>query len=84
MKSGKWKSVYDMSGKTGVPESTLHRIIKAKETRDYLPGQVSKKVSWRDIDRTRPLKDNPETRKQILKIRSEGNGNFLIWHHYKI
>jgi len=56
-----------MSKKTGISEPTLHRIIKAKETREYLPGQVSEKVSWRDIDRTKALKDSPETRKILLE-----------------
>ena len=54
-----------MSKKTGMPEPTLHRIIKAIKTREYLPRQVSEKITWRDIDRTRPLKNNPEIRKDL-------------------
>lgn len=75
MKSGKWKSVNDMSKKTGIPQITLNRILLASKDREKLsPGT---NISWRDIDRTRTLKDSPETRKKLLEKHSEGEINAL-------
>lgn len=70
LQSGKWKSVNDMSNKTGIPNQTLYKILEAGKEREKL--RLGGTSSWRDIDRTRSLKDHPETRKKLLQKHSEG------------
>lgn len=74
-KTGKWKSIREMSDKTGIPNQTLYRILEAsKEREEFHLGGTS---SWRDIDRTKALKDQPETRKKLLDVNNKNNSKVL-------
>ena len=71
IKTKKFKSLRDMANKTGISQGTLSSIINSYKDRQTLSCS-SENVSWRDIDRTKSLKDHPETRKKLLQKHSEG------------
>jgi len=70
-KSGRYPSIRDMANKTGINQGTLSAIINANEVRHTL-SCCTDNVSWRDIDRTKSLKNYPETRKELLEKRGRG------------
>lgn len=71
MKTGRYKSIRDMSRKTGIPGTTLQEIILAHYEKEELL-LTGKRLTYNDLRETRILKDKPELRKQILKLREEG------------
>lgn len=71
LKKDKWKSVLDMSKKTGLGERTLSGIVLANKDKEELEIRSDSKISWMDMHETRPLKDMPEERKKVLKLKTE-------------
>jgi len=69
VKEGRYKSVSDMARKTGISSKTLNELILVhKERRE----QNLSSGTYHDITATRALRDQPEVRKQLLKLREEG------------
>ena len=71
IKAGRYQSIADMSRKTGVPETTLRALINAHKDREQLLVD-EKEITYQDIERTRPLIDQPELRKSVLQLRGKG------------
>jgi len=67
----KWKNVSDMSRKTGIGTRTLDGIILAHKDKQELEIGNTSKISWGEMHETRPLKDMPEERKKVLKLREK-------------
>lgn len=72
LQKNKWKNVLDMSRKTGIGRRTLEGIVLAHKDKEELEIGNDSKISWRDMHETRPLKEMPEERKKVLKLREEG------------
>ncbi|MCL0093243.1 ParB/RepB/Spo0J family partition protein [Dehalococcoidia bacterium] len=70
-KAGRYKSVKDMSKKTGIPRQTLEEIILAFYEKKEL-GATRGTLTYADMRETRLLKDKPELRRQVLKLREQG------------
>ena len=71
IKKKRYESIKDMSDKTGISQSTLQEIILAHQDRKSL-GVTSDILTYTDFRETKPLKDKPKLRKQILKLREKG------------
>lgn len=71
IKKKRYESIKNMSEKTGVPRSTLQEIILAHQDRKSL-GVTGDTLTYTDFRETKPLKDKPKLRKQILKLREKG------------
>ena len=69
-KAGWYKSLNDMAKKTGIPQTTLSEIVSAHEERKKL--ELPPVVTYTDIRETKVLREQPELRKRILKLREEG------------
>lgn len=69
-KTKRYKSINDMANKTGIPPTTLSRIIAASKERKNLG--LSSMITYQDIERTTPLKEQPKLRKRLLKRREKG------------
>lgn len=70
-KTGRYKSIEDMSKKTGIPQPTLEQIILSHYEKEEL-GIIDNTLTYNDLMVTRILKDEPELRKQVLKLREKG------------
>jgi len=70
VKGGWYKSINDMAKKIGIPRSTLSDILTAYEEREKL--ELSPVITYTDIRETKVLREQPELRKRILKLREEG------------
>jgi len=70
-KTGRYKSVQDMSRKTGIPRKTLDEIILAHHERKELGG-TGATLTYTDLRETRILKGKPALRKQVLELRERG------------
>ena len=70
-KIGKYKSIKDMSTKTGIPQTTLQEIMLAHYEKGEL-GIINDTLTYNDLMVTRILKDEPELRKQVLELREKG------------
>lgn len=74
-KAGKYTSYSDMMRKTGISESTISRTVEANAERHSLKNspmaKVVKNATARDLAETRHLKEVPEAREELLKIRVE-------------
>jgi len=70
VKAGRYKSINDMSKKTGIPYGTLSELITANKERKEL--ELSPVITYTDLRETRVLKDKPELRKQVLELREKG------------
>jgi len=70
VKTGRYKSINDMANKTGIPQHTLHQIIISSKERQEL--ELLSMVTYNDLMVTRVLKDQPDLRKQVLKLREKG------------
>lgn len=70
-KKGRYRSIHDMSKKTGIPQPTLQEIITAHYEKDDL-GISADILTYTDLQATRILKDEPELRKQVLELRGKG------------
>ncbi|MFX0142164.1 MAG: ParB/RepB/Spo0J family partition protein [Candidatus Hodarchaeota archaeon] len=66
---GKWKTISDMSKKTGIPRQTLDGVIYAYDKREEL--SAGRKITYRDIEKTKPLEDTPDDQKKLLKLREK-------------
>lgn len=66
-KIGRYKSISDMSRKTGIPQSTLSELITASGVRKDL--KLSSTITYGDISRTKGLKEEPDLRKKVLELR---------------
>jgi len=71
IEAGRYKTIADMSRKTGVPETSLRALINAHKDRKILHVDA-KEITYQDIERTRPLSNQPELRKSVLSLREEG------------
>lgn len=71
LKTKKWDSIRNMSNKTGIPSSTLTYMVESHVDRKELDLLTSEQISYRDITKTRPLKEMPEERKKLLKLREK-------------
>lgn len=65
----KWTNIPGMNKKTGIEERTLRYIITAHEEREEIG--ISSESTYQDIAMTRELKDMPEERKKVLKLREK-------------
>lgn len=70
VKAGWYKSLKDMAKKLGINQSTCFEIVSAHKEREKL--ELSPVITYTDIRETRIIKDQPELRKRILKLREEG------------
>lgn len=70
-KTGRYKSIKDMSKKTGISQPTLQEIIMAHNEKGEL-GITGDTLTYTDLRETRVLKDEPELRKQVLELRGKG------------
>ena len=70
-KTGRYKSTEYMSQKIGIPRPTLEQIILAHYEKKEL-GVIDNTLTYNDLMVTRILKDEPELRKQVLKLREKG------------
>ena len=70
VKAGWYESLNDMAKKTGIPQSTLSEILTANKEREKL--ELSPTITYTDISKTKVLRQQPELRKRILKLREEG------------
>lgn len=70
VKAGRYKSILDMSRKTGIPRQTLDALVSAykEKANQKLPSMAT----YEDVERTTPLRDQPELRKKVLKLRVKG------------
>lgn len=66
-KDGRYESIYDMSRKTGIPRTTLQELISAHQQRKDMDAKFE--VTYKDIIETKPLEEEPELRKKVLKLR---------------
>lgn len=71
IKAGRYKSVLDMSRKTGIPQSTLQEMTLAHLEKKEL-GITGDTLTYTDLRETRALKDIPELRKRVLELREKG------------
>lgn len=71
IKTGRYKSVQEMSRKTGIPRQTLEEILLAHNEKKEL-GATGGTLTYTDLRETRVLKDRPELRKQVLELRAKG------------
>ena len=71
IKAGRYKSIKDTAKKTGIPRPTLQQIISAHQEREEL-GVTGNILTYTDLRETRILKDEPELRKQVLRLREKG------------
>lgn len=72
--SGKYKSIYDMSKKVSISESTLRRIIYASEEKEKIENindNIIQNATTRDLDRTKTITAFPNIRKKLLKLNQE-------------
>ena len=69
-KTGRYKSIRDMSRKTGVPYRTLSEIISAHKERKDLG--IDAQVTYMDIAQTRSLDEEPKLRERVLELRAKG------------
>lgn len=70
-KTGRYKSIQDMSKKTGISRSTLQEITLAHYEKEKL-GVTGDTLTYTDLRETRILKDEPALRKQVLELREHG------------
>lgn len=68
--AGWYKSINDMAKKTGIPQTTLSEILTAYKEREKL--ELPPVITYTDIRETRVIREQPELRKRILKLREEG------------
>ena len=59
-----------MAKKTGIPQATLSEIVSGHKERQKL--ELSPVITYTDIRETKILREQPELRKRILKLREEG------------
>jgi len=69
LKDGRYTTVADMSRKTGLPKPSLQRFISSH--RDRIEQKINHVISYGDIDRTSTLREEPETRRKVLDLRSK-------------
>ena len=67
--TGRYKSIRDMSRKTGVPYPTLSALLSAHKEREELA--IDSQVTYQDIQRTKVLREEPKLRKKVLELRDE-------------
>lgn len=70
-KTGRYKSMQDMSKKTGISRTTLQEIILARYEKEEL-GVTGDTLTYTDLRETRILKEEPALRKQVLELREHG------------
>lgn len=70
VKAERYKSLNDMAKKTGIPQATLSEIVSGHKERQKL--ELSPVITYTDIRETKILREQPELRKRILKLREEG------------
>jgi ParB/RepB/Spo0J family partition protein len=69
-KAGWYKSLTDMAKKLGINQTTLFEIVSAHNEREEL--ELSPVITYTDIRETKLIRDQPDLRKRILKLREEG------------
>lgn len=69
-KTGRYKSINDMSKKTGISYGTLSELLSSHKERKEL--ELSPVITYTDIRETKVLRDKPDLRKQVLDLREKG------------
>jgi ParB/RepB/Spo0J family partition protein len=69
IKTGRYKSINDMSTKLGIRQQTISDILTAYKEREEL--DLPPEVTYTDLRETRVLRDRPELRKRVLKLREK-------------
>ena len=72
MEKGRYKSVADMAGKTGIAEATLKAIIQAYKDRKDLQMSLRGAITYVDLRETQKLKEDTGSRKKLLDLREKG------------
>jgi len=70
-KTGRYKSIQDMSKKTGISRTTIQEITLAHYEKEEL-GVTGDTLTYTDLRETRILKEEPVLRKQVLELREKG------------
>lgn len=71
LKAGWYKSVNEMSKKLGINQKTLTEIITTHKERNELDISIDTNLTYNDFMVTRVLRDQPDLRKQVLKLRED-------------
>jgi ParB/RepB/Spo0J family partition protein len=69
-KSGRYKSIRNMSDKTGVPFATLKDLISASDDRRDMSGATQ--LSYTDFSAVRSIKEDTKIWEELLERRAEG------------